>query len=117
MVKLSHIINPIPDRICSIDASTNSLAFAIFDGGNLTKYGKINFKGMDTYHKVRDSVRKTRAFFAELETIDAIVIEHTIYIHYESLIHLIPLKNVIEPMLPRTCRTVVHVEDSCLDRL
>ena len=81
MVKLNQIVNPIPNRICSIDASTNSLAFAIFDSGNLTKYGKINFKGIDTYHKVRDSVRKTRAFFAELETIDAIVIEHTIYMN------------------------------------
>lgn len=81
MVKLNQIVNPIPDRICSIDASTNSLAFAIFDNGNLIKYGKINFKGIDTYHKVRDSVRKTRAFFAELETIDAIVIEHTIYMN------------------------------------
>ena len=30
-----------PDRVCAIDASTNSLAFAVFDKKNLKEIGNI----------------------------------------------------------------------------
>jgi Holliday junction resolvasome RuvABC endonuclease subunit len=69
-----------PDRVCSIDASTNSLAFAIFSGNSLEQFGKINFQGMNTYAKVKDAARKTLALFKQFE-IDAIVIEHTVFIN------------------------------------
>lgn len=81
MVKLNEILNPKPNKLCSIDASTNSLAFAIFDGGELVEFGKINFKGVDTYSKIADSVRKTRAFFEHHKDLDAIVIEHTVFMN------------------------------------
>lgn len=81
MVNLSKI-NPRPSKICSIDASTNSLAFAIFDGDKLIKYGKIKFSGNNTYAKVSDASRKCVSFFSVLaEEIDVIVIEHTIYLN------------------------------------
>ena len=69
-----------PKVICSIDASTNSLAFAIFSDLSLIASGKINFQGTNTYAKVKDSARKTLAFFKNFE-IDAIVIEHTVFIN------------------------------------
>ena len=69
-----------PNNICSIDASTNSLAFAIFSGNSLSKFGKINFQGMNTYSKVKDAARKTLALFKQFD-IDAIVIEHTVFIN------------------------------------
>jgi Holliday junction resolvasome RuvABC endonuclease subunit len=69
-----------PNNICSIDASTNSLAFAIFSGNSLNKFGKINFQGMNTYSKVKDAARKTLALFKQFD-IDAIVIEHTVFIN------------------------------------
>jgi len=69
-----------PKVICAIDASTNSLAFAIFSDLSLTASGKINFQGTNTYAKVKDAARKTLAFFKNFE-VDAIVIEHTVFIN------------------------------------
>lgn len=79
MVKLS-LINPQPSRICSIDASTNSLAFAIFDNEELESVGKINFKGATTYDKVADACAKTKGVF-NLFDVQAVVIEHTVFMN------------------------------------
>lgn len=79
MVNLGKI-NPRPKNICAIDASTTSLAFAIFSDNTLVKYGKINFSGANTYQKLGDAARKSMSFFKLFE-IDAIVIEHTIFIN------------------------------------
>jgi hypothetical protein len=62
-VKISKIDQP-PPSFCAIDASTNSLAFAIFKDGTLESIGKINFQGNSTYEKINDAARKTQAFFA-----------------------------------------------------
>lgn len=67
-----------PKTVCAIDASTNSLAFAVFVDDKLTSYGKIKFSGNSTYAKVGDAARKTKALFEKL-SIDAIIIEQTIY--------------------------------------
>lgn len=81
MVNLSKMTNK-PYKICSIDASTNSLAFAIFHGTELVKFGKIKFEGANTYSKVADSARKSVSFFSLCSSeIDAIVIEHTVYLN------------------------------------
>lgn len=80
MVNLNRL-NESPSTICSIDASTNNLAFAIFEKGSLTSFGKIRFSGKNTYEKVSDSVKKTKAFFDSQKKLDAIVIEHTIYLN------------------------------------
>jgi Holliday junction resolvasome RuvABC endonuclease subunit len=69
-----------PKTICSIDASTNSLAFAIFSDIKLVAFGKINFQGANTYAKVKDAARKSYAFFKKFN-IDSIVIEHTVFIN------------------------------------
>jgi len=79
MVKLS-LINPQPNRVCSIDASTNSLAFAIFNKEELESCGKINFDGRNTYDKVADACAKTQAVFSLFE-IEAVVIEHTVFMN------------------------------------
>ena len=70
-----------PERICAIDASTNSLAFAIYIDGKLDSVGKINFEGKDIYEKVGDAAIKTRAFFNNFINVDAIVIEHTVFMN------------------------------------
>jgi Holliday junction resolvasome RuvABC endonuclease subunit len=80
MVKLSSI-NPQPQRICAIDASTNSLAFAIFEGEDLESVGKIEFVGANTYAKVKDAARKTAAFFQHYGVPEAVVIEHTVFMN------------------------------------
>jgi Holliday junction resolvasome RuvABC endonuclease subunit len=79
MVKISLLNNPVKN-ICAIDASTNNLAFAIFSDKNLEACGKISFKGVDNYSKVGDAARKSFAFLKNFE-IDAIVIEHTVFMN------------------------------------
>ena len=72
-----------PNTICAIDASTNSLAFAIFDTQQKTlgAVGKINFKGKDTYEKVMDAGQKVKAFLDYYGGFEAIVIEHTVFMN------------------------------------
>jgi Holliday junction resolvasome RuvABC endonuclease subunit len=83
-MKLAEAIGTkVPKTICAIDASTNSLAFAIFDTQEKTlkSVGKINFKGKDTYEKVMDAGQKVKAFLDIYEGFEAIVIEHTVFMN------------------------------------
>jgi hypothetical protein len=70
-----------PKTICAIDASTNSLAFAIFNNNTLGSIGKINFNGKTNYEKVMDACAKTKAFFEHFDGFEAIVIEHTVFMN------------------------------------
>ena len=70
-----------PERICAIDASTNSLAYATFYGGSLKEVGKITFEGKDIYEKVVDAGRKAKGLFDHIINVDAIVIEHTVFMN------------------------------------
>jgi hypothetical protein len=70
-------------HICAIDASTNSLAFAIFDTQEKTliTIGKITFEGSDIYQKVIDAGKKVKVFFDIYGGFEAIVIEHTVFMN------------------------------------
>ena len=83
MVKNKWGLEIIPKTICSIDASTNSLAFALFNTQEkiLDTVGKINFYGNDTYQKVMDAGQKVKAFFDYYGGFEAIVIEHTVFMN------------------------------------
>ena len=70
-----------PERICAIDASTNSLAYAVFSGSSIKEIGKINFEGKDIYSKVGDAAKKTKAYFETVMKADAIIIEHTVFMN------------------------------------
>jgi Holliday junction resolvasome RuvABC endonuclease subunit len=72
-----------PSTICAIDASTNSLAFALFDTQQKTlgAVGKIGFEGKDIYEKVMDAGQKVKAFFDYYGGFEAIVIEHTVFMN------------------------------------
>jgi hypothetical protein len=70
-----------PKTICAIDASTNSLAFAIFNNNVLGNIGKINFKGKTNYEKVMDACAKTKSFFEYCGGFEAVVIEHTVFMN------------------------------------
>lgn len=83
-MKLAEAIGTkLPKTICAIDASTNSLAFAIFNTQDKTliTVGKINFKGKDTYEKVMDAGQKVKAFLDIYGGFEAIVIEHTVFMN------------------------------------
>ena len=83
MVKNKWGLEIIPKTLCSIDASTNSLAFALFNTQEkiLGTVGKINFSGNDTYQKVMDAGQKVKAFFDYYGGFEAIVIEHTVFMN------------------------------------
>jgi Holliday junction resolvasome RuvABC endonuclease subunit len=72
-----------PNTICAIDASTNSLAFAIFDTQEKTlgSVGKIVFEGNDIYEKVMDAGQKVKAFLDFYGGFLSIVIEHTVFMN------------------------------------
>jgi len=80
MAKLSQI-SPRPERFCSIDASTNSMAFAIFDRNKIEAFGKIVFKGNTNYEKVSDASKKLYGFFKTYGKFEAVVIEHTVFMN------------------------------------
>lgn len=48
-------------RVIGIDASTNSLAFAIFEDGKPVKCGEVFFKGATVFERLKDAKAKTRA--------------------------------------------------------
>lgn len=48
-------------RVLGVDASTNSLAFCIFEDDNAISYGEIFFDGGTVYERVLDAKRKTKA--------------------------------------------------------
>ena len=72
-----------PKTICAIDASTNSLAFALFDTEQKTLgvIGKIYFEGNTIYEKVMDAGKKVKAFIDVYGGFEAIVIEHTVFMN------------------------------------
>jgi Holliday junction resolvasome RuvABC endonuclease subunit len=83
-MKLAEAIGTkLPKTICAIDASTNSLAFAIFDTEQKTleSVGKINFRGTNTYEKVMDAGQKVKLFLDMYGGFEAIVIEHTVFMN------------------------------------
>jgi len=73
-------IESLPKTICAIDASTNSLAFALFNTQQKTLgiIGKIKFEGNTNYEKVMDACKKTKAFFEYYGGFEVIVIEQTV---------------------------------------
>lgn len=67
-----------PNNFCCIDASTNSMAFALFNNHKLKSYGKIVFSGETIYEKIGDTAQKVRGFFLAYPT-ETILIEKTIF--------------------------------------
>ena len=72
-----------PEKFVAIDASTNSLAFALFEFGNLKMIGKISFEGKDIYQKCIDASKKVQSFLKDksFTNTDSIIIEHTVFIN------------------------------------
>jgi hypothetical protein len=79
-MKISLLSNQ-PDTVFAIDASTTSMAFAIFNKKELVSTGKIKFEGKTSYEKVADACSKLHAFFKMYDLVDAIVIEHTVFMN------------------------------------
>ena len=79
MVKLS-LINSQPKTICSIDASTNNIAYAVFKNGELVVYDKIHFSGTNVFQKIASAVIEVHNVFKYLG-VQALVIERAVFIN------------------------------------
>lgn len=69
-MKLSDLARTKATRVVGIDCSTNSLAFAVFDGGKPVVCGEFQFTGASVFERLADASRKTRAL-VELGIFDA----------------------------------------------
>src|SRR5689334_22815277 len=68
-------------RVIGIDASTNSLAFAIFEGETPIRCGEVVFKGSNVPERLLDAKKKTRALVsAGILKADYIVIESAVMV-------------------------------------
>lgn len=68
-------------RIIGIDASTNSLAFAVFDDGKPVYCGEVKFNGANVFERLKDAKAKTRALVSNGHLrADYIVIESAIMV-------------------------------------
>jgi Holliday junction resolvasome RuvABC endonuclease subunit len=76
-------VETMPQTICAIDASTTSLAFALFNTQQkeLGVVGKIYFEGNNIYEKVMDAGKKVKAFIDYYGGFESIVIEHTVFMN------------------------------------
>lgn len=64
--------------VIGIDCSTNSLAFSVFKGKKLVKFGEIYFKGDTVFHRAADARRKVEALAKEFDA-SFVAIEKTIF--------------------------------------
>ena len=83
MSKTKWGVEAMPHTICAIDASTTSLAFALFDTKQkeLGVVGKIYFEGSSIYEKVMDAGKKVKAFIDYYGGFESIIIEHTVFMN------------------------------------
>lgn len=79
MVNLNKFIY-VPNRIMSIDASTTSIAYAVFDGKQLVISGKVEFSGKDVYQKIASAIGSVITVIQDLNP-EAVVIERAVFIN------------------------------------
>lgn len=72
------------DTVMGIDASTKSLAFAIYENNKLKKYGKIEFAGRTVYDRLTDAQDKLMALREYFE-VDYIAIEKPVRVNSASV--------------------------------
>ena len=80
MPRAAAALTSAPRDFVTIDASTQSLAFAVVKNGKIVRYGKITYEGSNLDERIKDIAEKTRALFETLPT-KTIVIEDTIFIN------------------------------------
>lgn len=69
-----------PKTILCIDASTNSMAYSIFNDDKLADYGKVSFDGTTVYSKIVSAVTAVYNKIKEV-SVEAVVIERAVYIN------------------------------------
>lgn len=79
---IGQLTKPKAQRVIGIDASTNSLAFAIFEGETPIECGEIHFTGSTVFERLKDAKLKTKALVESGKLrADYIAIESAIMVH------------------------------------
>lgn len=79
--KLAALHKKRGNRVLGVDASTNSIAFCLFDGEKPVYYGEVQFSGSDVYERVLDAKRKVGALRKTiLHDIDYVAIEAAVVV-------------------------------------
>ena len=79
MVNLNKFIN-VPNKIISVDASTTSIAYAVFENKKLVLNGKVNFSGKDVYQKISSAIDSVVDVMKSINA-EALVIERAVFIN------------------------------------
>jgi Holliday junction resolvasome RuvABC endonuclease subunit len=79
MVNLSKF-SSVPNRIISIDASTTSIAYAVFENKKLILSGKVEFLGKNVYEKISSAIGSVVDVIRDIAP-EALVIERAIFIN------------------------------------
>ena len=79
MVNLSKF-SSVPNRIISIDASTTSIAYAVFENKKLILSGKVEFLGKNVYEKISSAIGSVVDVIRNIDP-EALVIERAIFIN------------------------------------
>lgn len=99
-------------RVCGIDASTNSMAFAIFEGETPIKCGEVKFKGSSPFERLKDARRKVHALVRDgtFDGVDFIAIESAIMVrNIQVAINLAYVYGAIISELSEVCRELHKV--------
>jgi len=78
-LSLSQLFKSEAKRVIGIDASTNSMAYCIFDNDKVVEYGEILFTGADIYDRILDAKRKVKALRDRFNC-DFIIIEAAVMV-------------------------------------
>lgn len=99
-------------RVCGIDASTNSLAFAIFEGEKPIQCGEIKFKGSTPFERLKDARRKTRALVkaGTFDGVEYVAIESAIMVrNIQTAIDLAYVYGAIISEMSEVCKELHKV--------
>lgn len=79
MVNLNKFIS-IPNKIISIDASTTSIAYAVFENKKLILNGRVEFSGKNVYQKISSAIDSVVDLMKRIDA-EALVIERAVFIN------------------------------------
>jgi Holliday junction resolvasome RuvABC endonuclease subunit len=79
MVNLNRFLI-LPIKIISVDASTTSIAYAVFENKKLVLSGKVEFSGKNVYQKISSAINSVVDLMKNINA-EALIIERTVLIN------------------------------------
>ena len=109
---LAGLNKVVVNRVCGLDCSTNSVAFAIMEKGTPISCGEIFFEGATPFERLKDARRKVRALVeaGTFDGVELILIESAIMVHnVQTAIDLAYVFGAIISELSEVCKDLRKV--------